>query len=198
MIYETEPLGENTEVTGPVALYWYASIESRGIQVRSWKGDPMTGLETLEPLTNDTDWYLKVKDINVDGSEKCVAEGWLKASHYEVDESKSKPYAPYHPHTRELTINPGEVILYANDIQVCGNVFLMDHKIRLEISGQDKQQALWYHIPHMAEVTHTIHSSSDKPSYLLLPVIPKNHSGAGEPDYPSVGPFRLPKFEREA
>jgi len=193
-IYETEPLSKNIEVTGPIALYWYASIESEGIQARTWKASE---IETLEPLTNDTDWYSKVKDIDVDGYERCVAEGWLKASHYEVDENKSKPYAPYHPHTRSLPIEPGQLILYTCDLRMTSNVFLMGHKIRLEIAAQDQVQALWYHLPHMAKVRHTIYSSSDRASYLLLPIIPKGYNGAGEPDYPPVGPFRIAKYRRE-
>jgi predicted acyl esterase len=151
----------------------------------------------LEPLTNDTDWYLKVKDIDVDGSERCVAEGWLKASHYELDEKKSKPYAPYHPHTRSLPIKAGQVILYTSDLRMASNVFLMGHKIRLEIAAQDQVQALWYHLPHMANVKHTIYSDKSHPSYLLLPIIPKAYSGAGEPDFPPVGPFRIPKYQRQ-
>ena len=196
-IYDTEPLSENMEVTGPLALYWYASIESKGVRARSWKGSATSGIEVLEPVTNDTDWYLKVKDVDVDGAERCVAEGWLKASHYELDESKSKPYAPYHPHTRSLTIEPGQVVLYASDLRMTSNVFLAGHKIRLEIAGQDQVRALWYHLPHMAEVKHTIHSSVGHPSYLLLPVIPKGYEGAGEPAYPPAGPFRIPKYARE-
>jgi len=192
-IYETDPLTENVEVTGPLALYWYASIESRGIEARTWKASE---IETLKPLTNDTDWYLKVKDIDVDGSERCVAEGWLKASHYELDVSKSKPYAPYHPHTRSLPIKPGEVILYASDLRMASNVFLMGHKIRLEISAQDQVQALWYHLPHMAKVKHTIFNTKDRPSHLLLPIIPKGYKGEDEPDYPPTGPFRIPKYKR--
>ncbi len=192
-IYETGPLPENLEVTGPIALYWHASIESKGIEARTWKASE---IETLRPVANDTDWYLKVKDIDVDGSERCIAEGWLKASHYETEKKKSKPYAPYHPHTRSLPIKPGEVILYASDLRMVSNVFLVGHKIRLEISGQDQVQALWYHLPHMANVKHTIFSTKARPSYLLLPVIPKNYKGAGEPDYPPVGPFRIPKFKR--
>lgn len=194
VIYETEPLAENTEVTGPIALYWYASIESEGIESRTWRPSE---IEILEPIANDTDWYLKVKDIDVDGSERCVAEGWLKASHYELDESKSKPYAPYHPHTRSLPIDPGQVILYASDLRMTSNVFLMGHKIRLEIAAQDQVQALWYHLPHMAKVKHTIYSSGKQPSYLLLPVIPKDYGGAGEPLYPPAGPFRIPKYRRK-
>jgi predicted acyl esterase len=193
-LYETEPLSEDMEITGPIALYWYASIESKAIQARSWKGSPVSGMDVLEPLTNDTDWYLKVKDIDTDGAERCVAEGWLKASHYELDESKSKPYAPYHPHTRKLPIEPGQVILYASDLRMTSNVFLSGHKIRLEIAAQDQVQALWYHLPHMAEVKSTIYGSRDYPSHLLLPVIPKGYGGAGEPAFPPVGPFRIPKY----
>jgi putative CocE/NonD family hydrolase len=192
-IYETGPLKENVEVTGPIALYWYAAIESKGVQARTWKASE---IETLKPSTNDTDWYLKVKDIDVDGSERCVAEGWLKASHYELDEKKSKPYAPYHPHTRSLPIKPGQVILYASDLRMTSNVFLVGHKIRLEIAGQDQVQALWYHLPHMANVKHTIFSTKSQPSYLLLPIIPKDHAGAGEPEFPPAGPFRIAKYRK--
>jgi putative CocE/NonD family hydrolase len=191
--YETEPFSENVEVTGPLALYWYASIESKGVEARTWKASE---IEILEPPTNDTDWYLKLFDVDVDGSDRCVAEGWLKASHYEIDESKSKPYEPFHPHTRSLPIKPGEVILYASDMRMTSNVFLVGHRIRVEISAQDQVQALWYHLPHMARVKHTIISIEDRPSHLLLPIIPKGYKGAGEPEHPPKGPFRIPKYRR--
>ncbi|MDP6429002.1 MAG: CocE/NonD family hydrolase [Rhodospirillales bacterium] len=193
VIYEYGPLAENMEITGPLALYWNAAIESRGVLTNNPRSPEPT---VLEPVSNDTDWYLEIYDIDVDGAERCVAEGWLKASHYELDEAKSKPYHPHHPHTRSLPIEPGEVILYASDLRVMSNVFLMGHKIRLEISAQDQVRALWFHVPHMAHVTHTIFSTAEKPSYLLLPVIPKGHQGAGEPDVLPLGPFRIPKFRR--
>jgi len=193
VVYETTPLIEDLEVTGPIALYWYASIESGGTPARTWK---TSEIELLEPLTNDTDWYLKLFDINVDGSERCIAEGWLKASHYELDKSKSKPYSPYHPHTRSLPIQKGQVILYASDMRMTSNVFLAGHKIRLEIAGQDQVQALWYHLPHMSEVKHKIYSTGDRPSFILLPIIPNGYNGAGEPPYNPVGPFRIPKYRK--
>ena len=196
LIYETDPLSQNLEVTGPIALYWHAAIESRGLRVRSWQGSPIDGTHIMDPITNDTDWYLKVKDIDVDGSERCVSEGWLKASHYEIDDSRSKPYAPYHPHTRNLPIKKGEIIRYASDVRMTSNVFLTGHKIRLEIAAQDQVQATWYHPPHMAEVKHTIYSTRNQPSYLLLPVIPKGYRGAGNPRYPPAGPFRYPKYRK--
>jgi len=196
VIYETEPLKQNLEVTGPLALYWNASIESKGLRSRSWKGSAIDGIDIVEPLSNDTFWYLKVKDIDVDGAERCVGEGILRASHYELDNEKSKIYAPYHPHTRSLSIEPGEVILYANDIGLTSNVFLVGHKIRLEIAGQDQWQALHYHLPHMAEVKHTIYSTRNKPSYLLLPVIPRGYKGEGELEYTFDWSWRIPKYKR--
>ena len=87
VVYETGPLVQNLEVTGPLALYWHASIESTGIPARV---PSATDLRILEPLSNDTDWYLKLFDVDSDGSDRCVAEGWLKASHYEVDALKIK------------------------------------------------------------------------------------------------------------
>lgn len=193
VVFDTEPLAANMEITGPIALYWHAAISSEGVKAR---GVTKQELETLEPLTNDTDWYLKVFDVDVDGSSRCVSEGWLKASHYELDEEKSKPYSPYHPHTRSLPIQPGKVIQYASDIRMTSNVFLMGHRIRLEISAQDQLQAIWYHVPHMAKVTHQIFSDKENPSYLLLPLTPSDYAGKGKPSDPPAGPFRIPKFRR--
>lgn len=193
VVYEIEPLAENLEITGPIALYWHAAIESKGVLANS---PSSADLVVLEPVANDTDWYLKLFDVDVDGSSRCVAEGWLKASHYEIDEAKSKPYRPHHPHSRSLKIEPGEIILYASDMRMTSNVFLAGHRIRLEICAQDQVQALWYHVPHMAAVRHTIFSTKERPSYLLMPVIPKGYRGAGEPEVLPQGPFRIPKFRR--
>ena len=88
------------------------------------------------------------------------------------------------------------MIRYAADLRMMSNVFLMGHRIRVEIAGQDQVQALWYHLPHMARVTHTILTGLDYASHLLLPVIPRGYRGAGEPDFPPEGPFRIPKYKR--
>ena len=189
-IYETERLEEDTELTGPIALYWHASIESEGIQARTWES-PRT--QILYPLTNDTGWYLKLFDVADDGYNRCVAEGWLKAYHYEIDQEKTKPYSPQHPHIRSLPIEPGQVIPYASDPRMTSNVFKAGHRIRLEIAAQDRVQALWYHPPHMARVKHVIYSTGNRPSYLLLPIIPKGYDGGGEAHYPPEGPFRIMK-----
>lgn len=153
--YLTSPFRENTEVTGPIALYFYASLSSE-----------------------DSDWMVALSDIDLDGSERVVSRGWLKASHREMDESKSKPYQPFHPHTRSIAIDPGKIFEYAIDIRETSYVFKAGHRIRLKIKSQDApwegkgyDYAIHRHFTRSRETVHTIHHTSEYPSYLLLPII---------------------------
>jgi hypothetical protein len=84
----------------------------------------------------------------------------------------------------------------ATELKTTSNLFLAGHGIRLEISARDRIQEIWYHLPHMDVVKHTIYCDESRPSYVLLPLIPKGYVGAGEPAYPPAGPFDLPKYER--
>jgi len=148
--YTTEPLKENLEVTGPSAVYFYASLSEE-----------------------DANWFVEIRDINIDGSATVVSKGWLKASHRELDKSKSKPYKPYHPHTRGIPVEPGEVHEYAIDIRETSYVFKRGHRIQLKIAGEDRLEGIWWHLPNMRVTEHTIYNSHQYLSYLLLPVIPK-------------------------
>ena len=152
--YSTEPLVEDTEVTGPMALHFYASID-----------------------TADTSWYVEVHDVDPNGAEKRVSVGWLKASHRELDASRSKPYQPFHPHTRAIPIEPGRIFDYAIGLSETAYVFRVGHRIRLSIKAQD---AAWEgsgyrsvsHLPPSVETRHTLYHTPEYPSYLLFPVIP--------------------------
>ena len=84
--FVTEPLKEDTEVTGPVVLVlWIASS------------------------TEDMDIFATIRNIAPDGEDVFelgqqsqpvpVAKGWLRASHRKLDPALSLPYRPYHMHT---------------------------------------------------------------------------------------------------
>lgn len=151
--YTTEPFAEDMEVTGPIALYFHASL-----------------------TTEDANWIVHIEDIAPDGSETVISKGWLKASHRELDESKSKPYKPFHPHTRSLPIAPGRIYEYAIDIRETSNVFKAGHKLQLVIKGQDAPWDdffIFYHVTNMKQTQHTIYHTPEYASYLVLPVIPK-------------------------
>jgi len=150
--YMTEPLAGDMEITGPCAVYFHAALS-----------------------TEEANWMVDIKDIAPDGSETMVSKGWLKASHRELDASKSKPYQPYHPHTRSLSIVPGRIYEYAIDIRETSNVFRAGHRLQLVIKGQDAPWDdffIWYHVSNMKETRHTVYHTPEYASYLLLPVIP--------------------------
>jgi putative CocE/NonD family hydrolase len=156
--YATGPLALDTEVTGPIALYLHASLS-----------------------TPDTHWIVEVNDVDPEGRETRVSIGWLKASHRELDEARSRPYKPFHPHTRAVPVRPGEVCRYAIEICDTSYVFKAGHRIQLLVKAQDAPwegtsyiYRLSNHLSPSSETRHTIHHTAEYPSHLLLPVIPKH------------------------
>jgi predicted acyl esterase len=156
--YASLQLAEDMEVTGPLALYLCASIDS-----------------------DDTNWMVKISDVDPLGNKMEISTGWLKASHRELDEGKSTPWRPSHPHTRSIPVPPGEIIEYAIPIGATANVFRAGHRIELEIksveSTSDPSLALLapdsFHLNSSRSTTHKIYRDRVHQSRLLLPVIPK-------------------------
>ena len=83
--FETEPLKQDTELTGPAKLVLWVSS-----------------------TTKDMDMFVTVRNIGRDGKDVWevgqqgqqvpVAKGWLRASHRKLDAKLSLPYRPYHAH----------------------------------------------------------------------------------------------------
>jgi len=154
--YETPALSEDTEITGPIALYLYASID-----------------------TEDTNWIVTLSDVDPYGSERELTRGWLKASHRAVDESKSMPWQPYHPHLKPEPVIPGKIYEYAIEIRPTSNLFREGHRIKLQIASLDLPEPFIrgpkpHHLAISKTTLHRIHRSKKYKSYLLLPVIPRN------------------------
>ena len=163
ILFETEKFEENTEMTGPAAIYLYGSID----QV-------------------DGNWIISVRDVAPDGKQVELTKGFLKASHREVDEEKSKPYEPYHPHVNPQPVEPGKVEKYSIGLAPLSNIFKAGHKMRLVISSMDHARARDYdlapeslgrtHSPwHLGSSLTTLHKvfhDEEHPSHLLLPIIP--------------------------
>ena len=159
---ETPPLPQDLEVTGPLmANLWVASA------------------------TEDMDLFLTLRNIDPDGNEVLetgqqgtpvpVAKGWLRVSHRELDPELTRPYRPYHAHRRRLYLEPGEIVEVQVEIWPTSMVFKKGHRIRLDVQPRDgvgSQSYLHYHADYNTG-TNTVHAGGDKPSYLLLPVIPK-------------------------
>jgi putative CocE/NonD family hydrolase len=153
-------MSKDMEAIGPVALYFYASID-----------------------TDDTNWIVELRDVGGDGSEQIVAKGYLRASHRALDESKSKPLQPYHPHTGSQPVVPNEIYEYAIEMAPIAAVFRAGHRIELIIksmeSPREPEMLTHFHptLPSSRRTLHTIYRDKMHPSYLLLPVIPRMGSG---------------------
>jgi putative CocE/NonD family hydrolase len=150
-------MAEDTEMTGPAALYVYASID-----------------------TDDTNFIVTLYDLDPQGNRVKMTTGWLKASHREIDESKSTLWRPHHPHTRSLPVAPREIYEYAIRIYSFSNVFKKGHCIQLEIGSleplTDAAMSLLppdsSHLPSGRATAHKIYRDRNYASHLLLPVIP--------------------------
>ncbi len=158
LIYTSEPLKQDTEIIGPIALYLYAAISS-----------------------DDADFIVKLKDVSPDGSEFVLTRGLLRASHRALDEKKSKPWQPYHLHTSATSIVPGEINEYAIEIRPIANLFKKGHQIKLEIWGCDYPAdrldislswPIFSHVSYDKPTSYKIYHTPEYPSHLVLPIIP--------------------------
>jgi uncharacterized protein len=150
--YSTGPLGQDLEVTGPVALYLYASIDA-------------------------TDSWFKATllDVSPDGAAKEVTHGHLKCSHRKLDLTRSRPWQPIHQHQKEAIepVVPGEVFEYIIELYPVAQLFRAGHQLVLDIRSGDLPGAQFsYHIMRAETVAYKVYRDARFRSRLHLPVIP--------------------------
>jgi predicted acyl esterase len=180
----TAPLEQETEITGQLAAKLFVSSS-----------------------TVDADMFLimrifdaNMKEITFQGAldpNTPIAQGWLRASHRELDPKLSVPYRPYHPHTKKEPLKPGEV--YELDIEILPTSIVVPagYRIGLTVRGKDyvypgatgaRLSNMKYPFTGVGPFTHnhpgdrppeifdgevTLHTGPGHQSYLLCPVIPK-------------------------
>jgi predicted acyl esterase len=159
--FETRPLREDMEVTGPAVLtLWVAST------------------------TEDMDVYATIRNIDRDGDDVWevgqqqqnvpVAKGWLRASHRALDMGLSRPYRPYHRHDRRQWLRNNAPVRLDVEIWPTCMVFRKGHRIRLDIQPRDGVGSAPY-THYSADYNtgdNTIYTGGGMASHLLLPVIP--------------------------
>lgn len=153
-------LVEDTEVIGPAVLNLYAS-------------------------TTDTDvlWFVSLREVAEDGTERTLTRGWLRGSHREVDPERSKPWAPFHPHHRSEPLVPGKVYEFNIPLVPTANLFKGGSRIKLRVSCCDDRPAHSLeamaagHIRRQSPSRITVYHNEDYPSHLLLPITSGNILG---------------------
>ena len=148
--FATPVLQEDLEVTGPLALYLWATLDQ-----------------------SEATWIVIIRNRAPDGSQPVVTKGWLRASHRLVDPARSSAAKPYHPHRESIPVPVGERQEYAIELRETSMVFKKGHQLVLEIRGQDTpiEEPVWYHQCNAIRTEHVLHLGGEQASYLLLPVI---------------------------
>jgi uncharacterized protein len=184
LTFLSEPLLDETEVTGPLAA---------GLRIAS--------------STSDADLFLVFRVFTADMREIVfagaidphtpVAQGWLRASHRKADEALSKPWRPYHAHDEKQPLTPGEPVDLLIEIWPTCIVVPAGCRIALSVRGRDYewQKATGLRLSNFKnELTGcgpflhddprdrsrsvfggrtTLHIGNGAANYLLLPIIPR-------------------------
>jgi predicted acyl esterase len=124
LTFISTPLGEDTEITGPLAANLRISSD-----------------------TEDGDLFVVFRVFSADMREQTfvgaidphtpVAQGWLRASHRALDKTLSKPYRPYHTHTGVESLQPGVPVDLAIEIWPTSIVVPQGYRIALSVRGKD-------------------------------------------------------------
>ncbi len=120
----TPPLAEETEITGPSALKLYVSSSTADADI----------FAVLRVFTPD------LKEVVFQGAidpHTPIGQGWLRASHRQLDRKLSKPYRPYHTHTRKQPLKPGQAVPLEIEIWPTSIVVPRGYRIGLSVRGRD-------------------------------------------------------------
>lgn len=108
-----------------------------------------------------------------------AALGWLRASHRELDETRSTPWRPVHRHEREQPLRAGEIVPVEIELWPSSTLFRPGETLRLLIKGMDIYRDALPNLPFARHEDlrnrgrHLIHCGGRYDSRLLVPVIPE-------------------------
>ena len=145
LIYSTPPLDKDVEVTGWVKLKLFAATSAV-----------------------DTDFTALLADVDDTGYARFLTDGIVRAR-YRNSTAKAEP------------VTPGQVYEYTIDLWATGNLFRAGHRIRLYVSSSNFprfNRNLNTGEPimgatRMVSASETIYHDAERPSALILPVIPR-------------------------
>jgi predicted acyl esterase len=183
MTFLSEPLEQETEITGPSAVKLFASSSTSDADI----------FVVLRVFTGD------LKEVVFQGAidpHAPIGQGWLRASHRKLDKKLSTPYRPYHSHDKKQPLRKGEVVELDVEIWPTSIVVPAGHRIGLSIRGKDyvypgpsggKLSNFKNELTGCGPFLHddprdrpmdiyggvtSLHFARDKQPYLLLPLIP--------------------------
>jgi uncharacterized protein len=120
----TAPFEHETEITGPSAVKLYVSSSTKDADI----------FAVLRVLSAD------LKEVVFQGAidpHTPIGQGWLRASHRQLDKKLSKPYRPYHTHGKKGPLKPGQVVVLDIEIWPTSIVVPAGYRVALTLRGKD-------------------------------------------------------------
>jgi uncharacterized protein len=145
LVFSTDPLKKEVEVTGYITVELYASSSTR-----------------------DTDFTAMLVDVAPDGYARFLTDGIVRARYRNTTD-------------RPEEIIPGQVYKYSIDLWATSNLFKQGHRIRIYITSSNFPRfnrnpntgSSILSSPQTVAAEQTIFHSSQYPSALILPLIPR-------------------------
>jgi hypothetical protein len=191
LTFMTPPMTQDTEITGPSALKLAASSSTSDADL----------FIVLRVFTGD------LKEIVFQGAidpHTPVAQGWLRASHRKLDKKLSTPWRPYHTHDEKQPLAKDKPVDLDIEIWPTSIVVPAGYRVGLSVRGKDYEYGgasggrlsnfknelkgcgpflhndLRDRPPAVFNGVTTLHFTSGKAPYLLLPIIPPQKQSGGK------------------
>lgn len=149
-----------TELTGSMTLkLWVATSAGDDL-------DLFAALRKFDPRGGEVRFY------GYNGyADDCVAKGWLRASHRDLDPARSRPGRPWHTHAQRRPLGAGEVVPVEIEILCSCTRFEAGSSLRVDVQGRDAANyPAFRHARTVNRGTHAIHTGGAYDSHLLVPV----------------------------
>jgi len=163
----THRFAEDTEITGSMALTVWMST------------DQGTDLDVFVALRKRDASGQLVPFYGYNGyPDDGVAKGWLRASHRELDPSRSRPERPFHTHRAAQPVEPGQPTELTVEIWPSSTYFEAGSELIVEIVGHDADRYPVLRHVSANRGTHTVHTGGLTPSALVAPMLPNSNRSA--------------------
>jgi uncharacterized protein len=173
--FTTPPLTRDLDLQGPITLSLRAQsdpINDAAARISFAEGVRVLGLggaSQAMPPYHDTDFVVKLADVDPAGRSTLIQTGFLRASHRTLDESRTRRSGgfaiepvSFHTEDRLAPPEPGRVHDYEIEVWPTAKRFAAGHRLRLVLYSADTAN----HLTLVKPVTNTVHAGSR----LLLPV----------------------------
>lgn len=173
----------------------YVSTDKNSRAVFDWRfaertdliGHAKLKLWMTSPEADDLDVFVALQKLDAQGKvvpfayfaqfeDGPVALGWLRASHRELDATRSTEYQPVLAHQSERKLAPGEEVAFEIEIWPSGTRFEAGERLRLVVQGTDiyphpRPCVQDLHEASVNRGEHVILAGGRYDSHLLVPVV---------------------------